>query len=467
MSDATIPLRALNPEPPHQHAPRPQPYDAPYRLFLATSLVLAIGGGFLLALLLPLARALEWDWGTRWDALVQAHGQLQLIGFTGLFTAGMAFRLMPRFSGVPLKFPRLIAWIIPLVAVALVLRAVSQPLSDGVARDTLLLLSAALLVAGALAFASVIWRTILDPGSRAEATRWFFAFGALAFVVASLLNFAFVVDVVRDDLNTVPALKQNALIVIEELGFILMFLGGVGLRAVPNLVGRPRPERAAVVTAIVLAAGVGVYAAVVLWGAYDTLTDALARTADIALIAAAAPSVSIVWLSGVFRPSANRVAGPSQVQFWFVRAAMAWLIAGGVMLAWFSLRAFADGRIVDAFAMDAVRHTIAVGVLTNMIMGMAMLVVPEFAGRRLQHPDERWIVVSMIVALNVAAALRVWPALEGIDWIESTRYWPMAIAGILAEAVLVVLAFMFFQSWREQRPKDWATPQSLARLRGR
>jgi uncharacterized protein involved in response to NO len=146
---------------------------------------------------------------------------------------------------------------------------------------------------------------------------------------------------------------------------------------------------------------------------------------------------------------------------------MAWLIAGGAMLAWFSLRAFADGRIVDAFAMDAVRHAIAVGVLTNMIMGMAMLVVPEFAGRRLQHPDERWIVVSMIVALNVAAALRVWPALEGIDWIESTRYWPMAIAGILAEAVLLVFAFMFFQSWREQRPKDWATPQSLARLRGR
>ena len=45
MSDPTIPLRDINPPPVHEHAPRLQPYDAPYRLFLATSLVLAIGGG--------------------------------------------------------------------------------------------------------------------------------------------------------------------------------------------------------------------------------------------------------------------------------------------------------------------------------------------------------------------------------------------------------------------------------------
>lgn len=43
----------------------------------------------------------------------------------------------------------------------------------------------------------------------------------------------------------------------------------------------------------------------------------------------------------------------------------------------------------------------------------------------------------------------------------------MAIAGILAEGVLLAFAFMFFQSWREQRPADWATPPALARMRKR
>jgi uncharacterized protein involved in response to NO len=135
------------------------------------------------------------------------------------------------------------------------------------------------------------------------------------------------------------------------------------------------------------------------------------------------------------------------------------------MMAWFALRALVEPRLVDAFAMDALRHAIAVGVITNMIVGMAMLVVPEFAGRRLQHPSERRLVISMVVALNVAALLRIWPAIEGIDWLESTRWWPMAVAGTLTEAVILTFALMFAQSWWEQRPKGWATPAALARRR--
>jgi hypothetical protein len=466
MSDAAIPIRAVDPA--HAvHRPR-QPYDAPYRAFLATSLALAVGGGFLLAVLLPLARALEWDWGARWDPLAQAHGQLQLVGFTGLFTAGMALRLMPRFSGRQLAFPRVIPWIIAMLAASLVLRAAVQPAGDSVARDVLLLLSATLLCAGALAFASVIWRTVLHPESRAEATAVFFSLGSLGFVAASGLNLAVVIEMVRDSLATAPPAKGSAIVTLLEYGFILLFLGGVGLRAVPNLVGRPRPERSARAVAFVLGSGVAIHAAALLYAAYAEEADAaVMRVSDAGLFVAALGFLGIAWLSGVFRQSANRVAGASQLQFWFIRAAMTWLTLGALMLAWFSSRAFTEPRFVDAFAIDAVRHAVAVGVLTQMIVGMAMLVVPEFAGRRLQHPDERWIVIGMIGALNVAAALRVWPALEGIDWLESTRWWPMAIAGTLAEFVLLTFAFMFLQSWREQRPADWATPAALARRRGK
>jgi len=48
--------------------------DTLYRRFVFASLALAIGGGFLLSALLPLAQAMEWDWGRRWLALAQALG---------------------------------------------------------------------------------------------------------------------------------------------------------------------------------------------------------------------------------------------------------------------------------------------------------------------------------------------------------------------------------------------------------
>jgi hypothetical protein len=160
------------------------------------------------------------------------------------------------------------------------------------------------------------------------------------------------------------------------------------------------------------------------------------------------------------------VAAASQTQFWYVRAAMAWLLVAAALTLWYAVPAFGDGKFVDQFEMDAVRHTITLGLLTMLIIGMAMLIVPEFAGRRLQHPDERWIVLGMLVALNLAVVLRVWPPTLGVDWVQNSRFWPMAIAGGLAVAVVVAFGLMFAQSYIEQRRPGWATPQAISARRG-
>ena len=73
--------------------------------------------------------------GIRWQALIQAHGQLQLIGFGGLFVMGMSLRLMPRFSGRPLAFRALVPALIPAIVTSLILRSVAEPWSDGGLRD--------------------------------------------------------------------------------------------------------------------------------------------------------------------------------------------------------------------------------------------------------------------------------------------------------------------------------------------
>lgn len=429
--------------------------EPPYRWFLAASLALAVGGGFAIALVLPLARLFEWDWGSRWPAMAQAHGQLQLLGFSGLFTAGMSLRLMPRFGGRPLAFRQLVPSIVVLIGGSLVVRTIAQPLAGGGVRDVALVSSGILLLGGAVSFAIVVFGTLAHRRSTAEATGYFFCAGSIGLLVASVLNLDIVIQMAREDLALAPFDKQSTLVFIEQFGFTVFFVSGVACRAVPTFTGRARPDLAARAAALALAAGVGMFAFALAWNAYEGRSTGLLRAGDMGLVLVACAFALIVWLTGVFHPSANRVAAASQAQFWFVRAALGWMLIAGVIIAWLALRALAEDRAPDAFALDAIRHTLAIGLLTMMIVGMGMLIVPEFAGRRLQHPGEQPIVLAMAVALNAAVALRIWPALEGAGWIADTRNVPIAVAGVLAEAVVLIFAAMFAQSYAEQRTPGW------------
>jgi hypothetical protein len=215
------------------------------------------------------------------------------------------------------------------------------------------------------------------------------------------------------------------------------------------------------VTAVALAAGVTLHAAAALRVTY-AYSRGIVRTEDLGLIVVAVALLSVVWMTGVFHPRANRVGASSRYQFQLVRAALAWLAFASLLTIWYAARALRDGVLIDSFELDAIRHALTVGVLTQIIVGMGTMILPEFAGRRIQHPHESWIVVSMLIALNAAAILRIWPAIEGISWLASTRYWPMAAAGGLAEAVVVVFAVMFVQSLFEQRTPGWGSTEALA-----
>jgi hypothetical protein len=440
-----------------EHVGHAAAYEAPYRRFIAVSLILAIGGGFLLSLLLPLARAEEWAWGSgiRWQALIQAHGQLQLIGFGGLFVMGMSLRLMPRFSGRPLAFRALVPALIPAIGTSLLLRSIAEPWGSGATRDAALLASGGLLLAGGIAFAAIVWGTLLHRESRAAATGYYFVIGTVGFCAGAVLNLMQVIEIVRDDLPIAPVSKETAQVFVQQYGFLIMFLSGVGSRAIPTFTGAtPRPV-ASRVAPLILASGVVLFAGAMLWITYRSSSATAARVGDVGQLFTALAFVMSVWLSGALWPSKNRVAAASQAAFWFVRSAYAWLLVAATLSAWYGVRAFVAGGLPDTYELDAIRHVLTIGVLTMMVVGMAMLIVPEFAGRRLQHPDERVLTWVMIAALNAAAALRLWPAIEGVNWLTSTRYWPIAAAATLASGVMIVFAAMFAQSWFEQRTPGW------------
>jgi hypothetical protein len=451
-----IALKDLSPRQLH-HA------EAPYQVFLAAALLLALLGGFMLATLLPIARALEWDWGTRWQELGQAHGQLQLMGFAGLFIAGMAFRLMPRFSGRPLAYPLAVRSVVLLIGGGVGLRSLAPLLDNGVFHGSLVISGAVMLLGGSIAFAAVIMRTLVHPESKAEATSWFFVLGAGAFVVAGSLDVILTVRGINGGMRMLPLGENNSLVSIELYGFVLMFIGGIATRAVTTLVGRPRSQLAARIAAAALGTGAASHTGATLVSAIDGPSPNLDRMANVALLIIAMALLLIAWATRIFHPRANRVAAASQAQFWFVRAAFVWLVVSSLLLVWYASAALADGKTLDQFEADAVRHMLTIGVVMMMIVGMAMLVVPEFAGRRLQHPHERGVPWAMFIAINLAAALRVWPALEGIDWLSSGRYWPMAAAGVLATTAVAAFAFMFGQSYLEQRRQNWASLEALGR----
>lgn len=170
---------------------------------------------------------------------------------------------------------------------------------------------------------------------------------------------------------------------------------------------------------------------------------ALYRLESASLAATGLVFLSATWLVGIFRPAASRVAAASQQHVWFIRAAFGWLVVTGGLAVYYGVRSAISGDPAGYVAIDALRHTIGVGVASQMIVGMGLLVLPEFAVRRMQHPSERALPLLLLALLNSAAALRVGAALAAPPWTGEGRLWLVAVSGGLAEIALVVFAALF------------------------
>ncbi|HEV1998096.1 MAG TPA: hypothetical protein VGR61_08210, partial [Candidatus Dormibacteraeota bacterium] len=78
----------------------------PYAYFVLSAFAVTLLGGPAIGVLLWLSRSGS-ALSNREEALVQAHGWTQLLGWAGLFVAGMSLRLLPRFAGRPERYPAL------------------------------------------------------------------------------------------------------------------------------------------------------------------------------------------------------------------------------------------------------------------------------------------------------------------------------------------------------------------------
>jgi hypothetical protein len=202
---------------------------------------------------------------------------------------------------------------------------------------------------------------------------------------------------------------------------------------------------------LALAIAVGLFVVVALWAAFASKGAGVYRLEGTALAMLGPIFLIAVWLVGIFRPAANRLRPASQPQIWFVRSAFLWLAVAGGLAAYYGMTAAVEGSPISYYGADALRHAVGLGVASVLMAGMAILVLPEFAVRRMQKRSEGALPLAILVLLNVAVALRVGAAMATPHWLSPDRYWPMAVAGGLGWIAVSLFAALFVRNLLQKR----------------
>jgi uncharacterized protein involved in response to NO len=421
--------------------------DAAFPWFIGGAFAVAVAGGFMLAVLLPLAVVLEWDWGVRWRALVQSHGHLQIAGWLGLFIAGMALRLAPRFAGQPLRFPTITAPAVALLLFGVLGRAISQPwLQDPAVRGFLVVSVIAELVGTFLIALSLI--ATLAPAARKLPPAPFLMLGAIGMVAQALLGALWIPDLTGEQ-PFVAADRNNVLLAIQFYAFVLPFVLGVSLRALPVFFARSAPNvRIAWLVALVL--GLGATAHATGTGLLDGGDGVRLQAVGSVMIAVAIAVV--IAQTGAWR-APERLRASARHAALLIRTASMWLALVALALVLTGVRSTISGTSVTPGDMDAIRHVLAIGVFTTLLTGMAYLMLPWLAMRRIKPQALRRETVVLWALLTIATVLRAGGALLEGSGIGADRYWPMAVGGVLALGATGLLASIVVRAARPQTPE--------------
>jgi hypothetical protein len=415
--------------------------------FLAIALLIAVFGGFVLAIMLPVEIALG-RVGGGWAARVQVHGHLQTVGCVGLFIMGVAYRLVPRFAGRPLPYPALVAPSFWLVAGGVLVRAVVQPLASEPWFGALLAAAGWAQAVGAACFAANVIALAAPSIRQRQEYAPFLAAGAAWFALQATLGAVWLTELALEGGTVLAADRNGVLLALQVFGFHLAFLFGVGLRSFPTFFGVGRIAFAP--AAAGAAAFHGGLALIVLAGLIAVLD---ARPAVIDHIGAIAVGGAILWLGALTRwwRLPTRLRPASRPFAWTLQPAMAWLALAGVLQILFALEGLFRGAPVDPRGTDAVRHIIEIGVILLAIVGMAQMVLPEFAAERLRGPQARWRSAGFGVALSLAALLRAGARFVAPPLPHEVAYWLMAVAGVVGFVAIIAFAFLLARSVRRHR----------------
>lgn len=409
--------------------------------FLYAALTLATCGGFALAIWLPAQAALG-HLTVSWLAYAQVHGHLQVIGFAGLFVLGVATKLLPRFGGGYLARPGLVEAAFWAVLVGLLARAVAQPFAEAPAFGAITAAGAAAEVLGAGLFLVSAALSLRPSIAEGAPHALLMLAGMCWFAVQSVLGALWLTSMVLDGDAVLRADRDMTLVTIQLFGFLLCVFSGVGLRSFPSFFGMP-PASVTLgrATFAVLQAGL------VAWVAGHLVTVGGGEGARLAAAGQGVVGAGVLLLISTFGfwRRQTRFAAASQPLAWPLRATLLMLTLTGALF----LAAGVGGAIgggVSAARADALRHTFALGVITQGIVVMSQLILPEFASERLVRPPARWRSLVLAATLVGAVVFRGLLPLAGVG--GTARFWSMALGGALGWLAVAAFAVMFLRARR-------------------
>jgi hypothetical protein len=357
-----------------------------------------------------------------------AHGHAQVFGFVSLFVMGVALHVVPRLRGLELADPGVVRRILVLQTAGALL-AVAGGLCD---LGWLNLLAGILLVAGTTAFAQLMLGMLSRGTPTAQHLESYLRAGCLWLVVAALLAVA----------SATPwgASLRAPMWEAALWGFAASWILGMSLRLLPVHLGLESLPGA-------VADRLWLYyqSAVVVWVGVAVLEAwiPLAASRAVAGVALAAAGGAVAFRLGRLERREGKAAIGAAGFQGFVVASYGWLVlalalgpgAAGVMGAF--------GAHPPPLLADFARHAFTLGFLTQMIMGVALRVVPIFAGARLWSARLRG---TLLVVINLAVALR---GLQVAVVLEYEALWPwIALSGVVAFAAFALFTLNLVMSLR-------------------
>jgi len=444
-------LEASAREAPAAPAPRPTAPPTPwesYRLYLRTSLLLALTAGFGIGLLAVLGRAGGPDLGAYWLPLIQAHGQVQLLGWVGLFVVGVAYHVVPRFRGVPPPSRRVAGATYALWLGAVLVRAIGQPLAVALPLPGVFTVAAALQLAASVLFAVTLARWLAPGRGRWEGYEPYLVAAGGWLALASVLQ---IVVAVRADAlgrGLVASLFADPYLTALFHGFVVMAALGVTRRAIPLFMGlRPARERLGIAACALLNAGVALEVGAGVASALGG-PEAWHGVTLLGALAIVAGAVAFVGALRLYERAAMPPgAGQPRAHEPYVRTAYGWLLFSLGLGAALALWELATGTPPSAGAQNAARHALALGYISLLIFGVASRVVPVFGGVALWG---RPLLAPLYVAFNVGVVLRV--AGELLGSADALGRGLVAGSGVLGYVGLVLFALVLWRTLAARAP---------------
>jgi uncharacterized protein involved in response to NO len=418
--------------------------DRSYVAFIGGAVFMALAGGFASGVLVSFAAAGAF-WETRVPWLTQAHGWAQLEGWAGLFVAGMGLRLFPRFAGRrPVHRPLNLA-VFGLLFGGVALRTVTQPLPGDLASAAGLLAGQVLWAAGAVVFAALLGVVLVRGRGRHEPWRVFAMAGAGCWVAWAAGSVAAGIRGARNE-AFVPTALDDPLTWVAMLGAVGNFIWAVQSRSVPIFFGRKTPRLGRVAApGIALNAGVALLFA----ACWLDAGESHARLTGAGFLLAAGGIAWLAPIAGSCWGTPRRLRPRARAAARFVLAANIAAVLCAVLLAWAGVRTLQEEAFAAPGARDAARHAFGAGVITLLIVGMAQLVAPFFALRRVEGRGRLsdHAVFAMLVS---AALLRVLGGLLTDRLDLEPRMHLNAVAGTLAWLGLALFATTAWRAFRDE-----------------